>query len=311
MSIDTDFVKRTATELGFNSCGVTDAGFLEDEAPRLSKWLRQGYHGKMEWMENHYDKRLNPSLLVEGAKSVISLTFNYFPNKTQESNTPKISKYAFGTDYHFVVKERMRQMVSALKVKYGEFNARVFVDSAPVLERALAAKAGLGWVGKHSLLLSKNVGSFFFIGQIITDLELIYDGPTTDHCGTCTACIDACPTEAIVENKVVDSNKCISYLTIELKEEIPTSYKNQMEDWVMGCDICQDVCPWNRFSKPHNEPAFEPQNDILSFNWREWEEITSSAFKRRFANSPLRRTSYKSFMRNLNFTNPTYNNGSE
>lgn len=311
MAEDVDFIKRKAKDLGFLGCGITDAGFLEDEAPRLEKWLGKNYHGEMKWMENHMEKRLNPSKLVPGAKSVISLTYNYFPEKERTTSGPKIAKYAYGVDYHYVVKDKMRQLLKLIEDELGNFEARIFVDSAPVMERALAAKAGLGWIGKHSLLLSKEHGSFFFIGQIICDLELEFDRPTTDHCGTCTACIDACPTDAIVENKVVDSNKCISYLTIEQKDEIPSEFKKQMEDWVFGCDICQDVCPWNRFAKPNNEQAFAPADDILNYSYDEWKQISNSAFKKRFASSPLRRTGYKGFLRNLTFSHNSHTNGDQ
>lgn len=295
------FVKEIADKHGFVSCGISQSGFLEQEAPRLTSWLQQGYHGQMTWMENHFDKRLDTTKLVEDSKSVISLAFNYYPETQQTPETPKIAKYAYGEDYHFVLKDKLRMMIDELQQQFGQFHARVFVDSAPVLERAWAAKAGLGWIGKHSLLLSKKQGSFFFLAQIICDVEMAYDAPVTDHCGSCTACIDACPTEAIIDNHIVDSNKCISYLTIELKEEIPTSFKGQMEDWVFGCDICQDVCPWNRFSKPHSEKRFAPKPAILENNWQDWEEITEDVFKDIFKRSAVKRTKFSGFLRNLRF----------
>lgn len=295
------FVKEIADKHGFMSCGISQSGFLEQEAPRLTSWLQQGYHGQMKWMENHFDKRLDTTKLVEDSKSVISLAFNYYPETQQTQDTPKIAKYAYGEDYHFVLKDKLRMMIDELQQRFGQFHARVFVDSAPVLERAWAAKAGLGWIGKHSLLLSKKQGSFFFLAQIICDVEMAYDAPVTDHCGSCTACIDACPTEAIIDNHIVDSNKCISYLTIELKEEIPTSFKGQMEDWVFGCDICQDVCPWNRFSKPHSEKRFAPKPAILENNWQDWEEITEDMFKDIFKRSAVKRTKFSGFLRNLRF----------
>lgn len=297
----TAIVKRIVKDHGFLNCGISASSFLEEEAPRLESWLDKGYHGSMKWMENHFDKRLDTQKLVEGSKSVISMTFNYFPSEKQEDGTPNISKYAFGDDYHDVLKEKMRSILASIQEEIGEVSARVFVDSAPVLERAWAAKSGLGWIGKHSLLLSKGQGSFFFVAQIICDLELEYDGPTTDHCGSCTACIDACPTDAIVEDRVVDANKCISYLTIELRDQIPTEFSNQMEDWVFGCDICQDVCPWNRFSEPHSEPRFEARQPILENTWGDWLEITEDVFSDVFKKSAIKRTKYSGFLRNLQY----------
>ena len=288
-------------------CGISESGFLEEEAPRLEKWLTNGYHGQMKWMENHFDKRLDTQKLVEGSRSVISLLFNYFPSANQQENTPNISKYAFGDDYHLVLKDKMREIMTDLQEAFGQIDARVFVDSAPVLERAWAAKAGLGWIGKHSLLLSKQKGSFFFIAQIICDLELEYDGPTTDHCGSCTACIDACPTEAIVEDRVVDSNKCISYLTIELRDQIPNDFRSKMNDWIYGCDICQDVCPWNRFSTPHEEVRFEARTPILEYTYKDWEEVTEDVFRDIFRKSAVKRTKFSGFFRNLQFSKPTEN----
>jgi epoxyqueuosine reductase len=293
------FIKTLSAAHGFSFCGITKAEFLEDEAPQLERWLNNNYHGEMKWMENHFDKRCDPSLLVPGAKSVISFLYNYMPDETQEEGLPKISKYAYGDDYHRVIKDKLVLLMQELEEEFGEINGRVFVDSAPVLERALAAKAGLGWVGKHSLLINKAGGSFFFIAQLISDLELQVDNPVLDHCGTCTACIDACPTDAIVANRVVDARKCISYLTIELKNEIPTEFSSKMNGWVFGCDICQDVCPWNRFSKPNTEPKFEPKPEILKNNWEDWLEITEDVFKQVFKKSAVQRTKYSGFLRNL------------
>jgi len=294
-------IKSWSRELGFLSCGIAKAEFLEQEAPHLEEWLANGYHGTMRWMENHFDKRLDPSLLVPGAKSVISLLFNYYPEEKQKDNTPKISKYAYGDDYHHVVKARLRHITERMQEEFGDFSFRYFVDSAPVLERPLAANAGLGWIGKHSLLLSKQRGSFFFIGNIICDLELDTDGPVTDHCGSCTACIDACPTDAIVSDKVVDARKCISYLTIELRDEIPEEFKPNMEGWAFGCDICQDVCPWNRFSSPHSISPFSIKEEVEKFSLEEWQQIDEAGFKRIFKRSAVRRTGFEGFKRNLRF----------
>ena len=266
------FIKNEAKRLGFLNCGIAKAEFLETEAPRLDAWLKNGYQGSMAYMENHFDKRLDPRLLVDGAKSVVSLSFNYYPSQFQNSESYKISKYAYGQDYHHVIKSKLRELLASIQDEIGEVNGRCFVDSAPILERAWAERAGLGWNGKHSLLIEKQKGSFFFLAELIIDLELEYDAPTkTDHCGECTRCIDACPTEAILPNNVIDSNKCISHLTIELKDSIPNQFKNDMENWMFGCDICQDVCPWNRFSKPHNEPLFAPKEELLNFNKKDWE----------------------------------------
>lgn len=301
MAADAAFIKELARNQGFLDCGISSAGLLADEAPKLEQWLKEGKHASMKWMENHFEKRLDPTKLVPGAKSVISVLQNYFPAKTQKEGLPKIAKYAYGTDYHFVMKDKLNLMLQQMREKYGEVEGRVFVDSAPVMERAWAARSGLGWIGKHSLLLNKKAGSFFFIGQIICDLELEADLPTADHCGTCTACIDACPTEAIVANRVVDAGRCISYLTIEHKGDIPVQFKDKMEDWAFGCDICQDVCPWNRFSSPHAEPNFEAKNEVLTFDADDWREISGSAFNKRFKSSPLSRPGHKGFMRNLDF----------
>ncbi|MDB2385649.1 tRNA epoxyqueuosine(34) reductase QueG, partial [Polaribacter sp.] len=286
-------IKQHAKRLGFLNCGIAKATFLEEEAPRLENWLQNGFHGEMHYMENHFDKRLDPRLLVDGAKSVISLSYNYFPEEQQVENSYKISKYAYGEDYHFVIKQKLRELLVVLQEEIGEISGRCFVDSAPVLERAWAEKAGLGWNGKHSLQIQKQQGSFFFLAELIIDLELEYDNPTTtNHCGTCTKCIDACPTEAILPNNTVDGSKCISYATIELKENIPASFKDNMQDWMFGCDICQDVCPWNRFSKPHDEPLFAPKENLLQMTKKDWEEITEETFKKVFKKSAVKRTKF-------------------
>ncbi len=281
---NTKLIKTEAQRLGFLSCGISKAGFLEEEAPRLEKWLNQNMHGEMQYMENHFDKRLDPTKLVPGAKSVMSLLLNYYPKETQREDTYKISKYAYGTDYHFVIKDKLKQLLHFIEVEIGEVEGRAFVDSAPVLDKAWAAKSGLGWMGKHSNLLTRQVGSFYFIAELILDLDLEYDSPVTDHCGTCTACIDACPTQAIVEPYVVDGSKCISYFTIELKNEIPNDVKGQFEDWVFGCDVCQDVCPWNRFSKQHNEPLFDPKPELLSMTKKTGKKSPGTCFKKYFKN---------------------------
>ncbi len=298
---NTQRIKAEAKRLGFMSCGVSKASFLEEEAPRLEKWLNQNMHGEMGYMENHFDKRLDPTKLVEGSKSVISLLLNYFPAETQGEGTYKISKYAYGTDYHFVIKDKLKELLQFIQTEIGDVYGRAFVDSAPVLDKAWAAKSGLGWIGKHSNLLTQKVGSFYFIAELIVDLELDYDTPVTDHCGSCTACIDACPTQAIVGPYVVDGSKCISYATIELKDQIPDSFSNKMDDWMFGCDICQDVCPWNRFSKPHREPLFNPHPEVLSNSKKEWEEITKEVFNEIFRKSAVKRTKFEGLKRNIQF----------
>jgi len=295
-------IKTEAKRLGFLSCGISKAEFLEDEAPRLEAWLHQNSHGKMQYMENHFDKRLNPTLLVEGAKSIISLTYNYYTDQTQQDiNAPKISKYAYGVDYHYVIRNKLNELLEFIKEEIGDVNGRAFVDSGPVLEKAWAKKSGLGWVGKNSNLLTQKVGSFYFISELIIDLELEVDHVVTDHCGSCTACIDACPTEAITEPYKVDGSKCISYFTIELKDNIPSELKGKFNDWMFGCDICQDVCPWNRFSKEHNEPLFSPKPELLSMSKKDWEEITQDTFKKVFKESAVKRTKYKGLVRNIKF----------
>jgi epoxyqueuosine reductase len=295
-------IKAEALRLGFSTCGIAKADFLEDEAPRLEQWLKDGYHGEMQYMENHFDMRLDPRLLVDGAKSVISLSYNYFPEQQQNSDSYKLSKYAYGEDYHHVVKSKLKELHNFIQEEIGEIDGRAFVDSAPIMERAWAEKSGLGWNGKHSLLIQKELGSYFFLSELILELELEYDIPfTTDHCGTCTKCIDACPTEAILPNNTVDGSKCISYFTIELKNEIPNDVKEKMEDWMFGCDICQDVCPWNRFSTPHQEPLFSPHPELIQMTKRDWEEITEDVFKKVFKKSAVKRTKFSGLERNIQF----------
>ncbi len=294
-------IKTEAQRLGFGQVGIAPAGFLEEEAPRLESWLRRGFHGQMQWMENHFDMRLDPTKLVPGAKSVISLLFNYFPSHTPlDDAAPKIARYAYGEDYHFVLKDKLKDLMHFIQAEIGEVNGRVFVDSAPVMERAWAQKAGLGWIGKNTLLLGKSRGSYHFLAEIICDLELEYDGPVTDHCGTCTACMDACPTDAITPYEV-DATKCISYLTIELRDAIPQQFAGKMENWAFGCDICQEVCPWNRFAQPHQELAFQPSPELAGMTVRDWQEITEEVFKKVFRKSPVKRTKLEGLQRNVRF----------
>ncbi len=302
----TQYIKDEAKRLGFEYCGISKAQFLEEEAPRLENWLNNNFHGKMQYMENYFDKRLDPRLLVDGAKSVISLLLNYFPSEKQNNDAPKISKYAYGNDYHDVIKSKCKTLLLSVQEKIGDFNGRCFVDSAPVMDKAWAAKSGLGWVGKNSNLINKKSGSFFFIAEIICDLDLLEDVAIKDYCGTCTRCIDACPTQAIVKPYVVDGSKCISYLTIELKENIPNSFQSQMDDWMFGCDVCQDVCPWNRFSKPHEEPLFNSQHGILEWDKKQWEEITEETFKKVFSKSAVKRTKFNGLKRNIQFLKPKH-----
>jgi len=295
-------IKQKALELGFESVGIAQAGFLEDEAKKFESWLSKAYHGKMQYLENHFDKRLDPTKLVLGAKSVISLSFNYFPKKTQDSDNYKIAKYAYGKDYHFLLKSKLKELMNFILEHVGDVQGRVFTDSAPVLERAWAKKSGIGWNGKHSLIIQKNKGSFFFLAEIIIDLELEYDYPfSTDYCGTCTNCIDNCPTEAILPDRMLNASKCISYLTIELKEELPADMRGKFEDWMFGCDICQDVCPWNKFSLPHQNDFFNPHPDLLNMTKNDWEEITEDIFKNIFKKSAVKRTKYSGLKRNINF----------
>lgn len=300
------FIKAEAAKLGFMFCGISKAGFLEEEAPRLESWLKKGFHGEMSYMENHFDKRLDPRKLVDGAKSVISLALNYYSGQQQlDPLAPKISQYAYGDDYHFIIKDKLKQLMESIRTEIGEVNGRAFVDSAPVLDKAWAKKAGLGWIGKNTNLINKKAGSFFFLAELITDMELQYDiEPTEDHCGTCTRCIDACPTEAIVAPYVVDGSRCISYLTIELKSELPSEFKGKMDNWMFGCDICQDVCPWNKFSVLNTEPAFNPHEDLLDLSLRDWQEISEETFQKVFKNSAVKRTKYSGLKRNIDFLKP-------
>jgi epoxyqueuosine reductase len=274
---------------------------LKQEAPRLEDWLNKNRNGQMTYMENHFDKRLDPTLLVDDSKSVVSLLLNYYPSEFQNPDSYKISKYAYGQDYHFVIKDKLNELLFSIQQSIGEVSGRAFVDSAPVLDKAWAAKSGLGWIGKNGNLLTQKVGSFYFIAELIIDLDLEYDQATTDHCGNCTACIDACPTEAIVAPYVVDGSKCISYFTIELKDSIPSDMKGKFNDWAFGCDVCQDVCPWNRFSKPHSEPLFNPNPELLSMTKKDWKEITVETFNVIFKNSSLKRAKYQGVKRNFSF----------
>ena len=286
-------IKAEAKRLGFLSCGISKAEFLEEEAPRLERWLHNNMHGNMHYMENHFDKRLDPTLLVEGSKSVISLTYNYYTDAVQQdADAPKISKYAYGVDYHYVIKDKLNQLLEYIKDEIGDVPGRAFVDSAPIMEKAWAKKSGLGWIGKHSNLITQKVGSYYFIAELIVDLDLEVDHAVTDHCGSCTACIDACPTQAITEPYKVDGSKCISYFTIELKENIPSEMKGQLDHWMFGCDVCQEVCPWNRFSKNHSEPLFNPNPKLLSMSKKDWEEITQETFNKVFKKSAVKRTKY-------------------
>ena len=298
----TSLVRTIAKNLGFNFVGISKAEFLEEEAPRLEQWLNQNKHGKMSYLANHFDKRLDPSKLVPGAKTVISLLYNYYPkNDLTTKSGFKIAKYAYGEDYHFVIKRKLKAMLAQLQEHIGEFEGRVFVDSAPVMERAWAAKSGLGWIGKNSLLLNKQVGSFYFLAEIISDLVLDIDGPIKDYCGTCTKCMDACPTDAIPSPYVVDGSKCISYFTIELKEEIPEDVKGKFEDWIFGCDICQDVCPWNRFSRPHETTEFLPHPKLEHMEKKDWVELTEEVFRQIFKKSAVKRTKFSGLKRNIDF----------
>jgi len=296
-------VKKIAAELGFDFCGIAKAVKLDEDAKRLESWLHNGMHGSMHYMERYFDMRIDPRQLVPGAKSVISLLLNYFPTEKQESGTPKISKYAYGKDYHEVIREKLNKLIGSMRINVGEFHGRGFVDSAPVLERTWAQRSGLGWVAKNGNLINKQMGSFFFIATLITDLDLVPDEPfTKDYCGTCSRCIDACPTDAILPGKVVDGSKCISYFTIELKDMlIPGEMQGKFENWMFGCDICQDVCPWNRFSTPTNEIEFTPLPEILDLSTREWEMMTEEKFKKIFDHSPLSRSKLKGIQRNLKF----------
>ena len=286
-------------------CGISKADFLEDEARKLDTWLKSGYHGKMQYMENHFDKRLDPRLLVDDAKSVVSLLLNYYPEEQQkDAEAPKLSKYAYGTDYHFIIKDKLKEFFQFIQDEIGEVGGRVFVDSAPVMDKVWAARSGLGWMGKNVNLIHPKHGSFFFVAELILDLELTPDGPMKDYCGTCTKCIDACPTDAIVQPYVVNGSKCISYLTIELKDEvIPDEFKGKMDNWMFGCDICQDVCPWNRFSTPHNEPAFNPHENLLKMSKSDWKDLTEEIFREVFKKSAVKRTKFAGLTRNISILN--------
>jgi epoxyqueuosine reductase len=301
LSERTNIIRRKTAELGFEHCGIAKARLLDEDARRLEQWLNKGMHGNMQYMENFFDLRIDPSKLVPGAKSVITLLLNYFPEEQQKEDVPKIAKYAYGNDYHEVIRGKLKQLLQFIKENIGEVNGRGFVDSAPVLERSWAQKSGLGWIGKNGNLINKQSGSFFFIATLITDLELIYDdGAVKDYCGTCTKCIDACPTDAILPDKVIDGSKCISYFTIELKEMlIPDKMKGQFDNWMFGCDTCQDVCPWNRFSSFTKETAFTPIPEILNFTKNDWEELTEESFKKIFQHSPLKRSKFEGIQRNL------------
>ncbi|WP_281616132.1 tRNA epoxyqueuosine(34) reductase QueG [Flammeovirga sp. SubArs3] len=295
-------IKAEAKRLGFSECGIAKAGFLEEEADHLENWLKQGMHGEMGYMANHFDKRLDPTKLVDGAKSVVVLSYNYFPEKDfSQQDTYKVAKYAYGEDYHYVIKRKLKDLVKFIQSEIGDVNGRVFVDSAPVMERQWAQKAGVGWIGKHSLLLNRQMGSFFFLSELIIDLELEADPPVKDFCGTCTRCIDACPTDAIPQKGVVDGSRCISYLTIELKDQIPTEFQGKMNDWIFGCDICQDVCPWNRFSKQHQTPEFNPHENLEGMTKNDWVELTEDVFKELFKKSAVKRTKFEGLQRNISF----------
>jgi len=298
----TQLIKAEARRLGFEYCGISKADFLEEEAPRLESWLNKNMHGQMRYMENHFDKRLDPRLLVPGAKSVISLLLNYYTSEKQtDPEAPQISKYAYGTDYHFVIKEKLNLLLEYIREHIGEVDGRVFVDSAPVLDKAWAKKSGLGWIGKNSNLITKKSGSFFFIAELIVDLDLEHDGPIKDYCGSCTRCMDACPTDAIVAPYVVDGSKCISYFTIELKENIPADVNGKLGNWAFGCDVCQDVCPWNRFARDHSEKQFKPAGELLSMSKSDWYELTEETFKKVFKGSAVKRTKFSGLKRNLEF----------
>ena len=297
-----EFIKRKASVLGFSYCGISKADFLNDEAYNLEEWLKRGYQGKMQYLENYFDKRLDPRLLVPDAKSVVTLLYNYFPEKDLATDDNlKIAKYAYGEDYHFVVKDKLKTLMLAIQDEIGEVGGRAFVDSAPVMERAWAKRSGAGWIGKNSLLLNRETGSFHFLAELIIDLELAYDGPVKDYCGTCTACIDACPTDAIPEPYVVDGSRCISYFTIELKEEIPPEVAGKFGNWIFGCDICQDVCPWNRFSKANKETRFQPSEEFKNLSSSDWREITEDVFQIIFKKSPWKRAKLEGLKRNVDF----------
>ena len=298
----TDFIKTKALDLGFISCGISKSGFLENEVKRFEKWLKNNYHGKMSYMERNFDKRMDTTKLVEGSKSVISLLYNYYPNQQIDNKKNfKISKYAYGRDYHYIIKDKLKKLFDEIRNEVGHINGRVFVDSAPILEKAWAKKSGLGWIGKNTNLISKKSGSFFFIAEIIVDLELNYDDQIKDHCGSCTACIDACPTNALYEPYKIDASKCISYFTIELKENLPEELNEDFKNWIFGCDICQDVCPWNKFSKSNDEPLLKVKDERKNFSKKDWIELTNEVFEFAFNDSPLNRTKYQGLKRNIKY----------
>jgi epoxyqueuosine reductase len=307
MTLDTvtsaQIIKHIASKNGFDYCGIAKAAPLDDDARRLEQWLKQNRHGSMSYMERYFDLRVDPTKLFPGAKSVITLLKNYYPSEQQQPDAPKISKYAWGEDYHEVIRGQLKTLLEEIRIQMGNIQGRGFVDSAPVLERSWATRTGAGWIGKNGNLITKNSGSFFFIATLIVDIELDYDDPfAKDFCGSCRKCIDACPTEAILDNKVIDGSKCISYFTIELKDAlIPNEMKGQFDQWMFGCDTCQDVCPWNRFSKPHQDPAFHPLPEILNLSTQDWEHLTEDAFKKIFRHSPLKRSKFKGIQRNLSF----------
>ena len=304
---NTGLIKSFAASLSFDHCGIAKAEQLDEDARRLEKWLSKGMQGSMKYMENHFDLRVDPRKLVPGASSVITLLLNYFPERQQHPDAPKIAKYAYGFDYHLVIREKLGELLRLIRLNIGEVNGRGFVDSAPVLEKSWAQRSGLGWVGKNGNLINKGIGSFFFIATLITDLELVYDAPyAKDYCGTCTKCIDACPTDAIGQDKVVDGSKCISYFTIELKEAlIPEKMKGRFEDWIFGCDICQDTCPWNRFAAVARESAFTPLPEILNFSKNDWEDLSQASFDNIFKDSPIKRSKFEGIKRNLHFIQPS------
>ncbi len=299
----TTLIKAKARELGFDFCGIATAEFLTDEAPRLERWLNQQQHGQMHYMANHFDERLDPRRLVDGAKSVVTVLLNYMPAETlpEGPDDLKLSKYAYGEDYHFVIKDKLKSLLAYIRTDIGEVGGRAFVDSAPVMDKVWAKRAGLGWIGKHSNLINRQMGSFFFIGELILDLALTPDHPIADYCGTCTRCLDACPTQAITDPYTVDGSKCISYFTIELKDAIPQEVKGQFENWIFGCDICQDVCPWNRFARPHQTPAFNPDPALRQFSRADWLDITEDVFRTIFRRSAVKRTKLSGLRRNIAF----------
>ena len=298
----TDFIKNKAIDLGFISCGISKSGFLKDEVNRFEKWLKNNYHGKMSYMERNFDTRMDTTKLVEGSKSVISLLYNYYPStKINNDNNFKISKYAYGKDYHLIIKKKLKSLLNEMRNEIGHIDGRVFVDSAPILERAWAKKSGLGWIGKNTNLISKKTGSFFFIAEIIVDIELDYDHEIKDHCGSCTACLDSCPTDALYEPYKIDASKCISYFTIELKDKFPDNLNEDFKDWIFGCDICQDVCPWNSFSKSNNDPLLKPRQELINFTKKDWIELTDEVFKVVFRESPIKRTKYQGLKRNIQY----------